>query len=108
MREVGVERDRVAGLEAVLVTRDVKGDSALGDDGGLAAAGLVHGRIAGTAGTGVRLQGVERHLGALPGKRRGGGLVALLLRAAPTAIAPAPDAHPPSPLPAGGPGQAPL
>ena len=77
VRQVGVERDRVALAELV---RDAVADEAHAarqHHGRLAAARLVHRRVAGPAGGGARRQRVQRHLGALPGQRRRQHLVAV-------------------------------
>ena len=54
---------------------------AVEDDGGLAAAGLVHRRVVAAAGRGAGLQRVQRDVGALAGQRR-----RQLLEAVPAAL----------------------
>ena len=64
VRQVGVERHAVPGVQRVLGAVDVQGQRTLLDDGGLTRAGLVARRIAGAAGDGAGLERVARDLGA--------------------------------------------
>ena len=57
------------------------------DERGLAAAGLVHRRVAGPAGRGAGCEHVARELGALAGQRRGQDLVAVAAAVAAAAAA---------------------
>src|ERR1700737_3125207 len=67
MRQVGVEGHAIAAAELVALTVADEHRDALLDERGLAAAGLVHRRVVGTAGCGARRQHVQRELGALSG-----------------------------------------
>src|SRR3954465_10944347 len=91
--QVGVEGHGVALAEAVLLPRDVQGHGAVGHDRGLAAAGLVHRRVARAAGRRARLQRVRRYLGPLAGQWRRDDLVGVLARAARAALGLADHAH---------------
>src|SRR3954469_12968438 len=95
VRQVGVEGDAVALREVVAVTVDVEDDAALLDEGDLAAAGLVHRRVAGAARAGAGAERVAAELGPLTGQRRGEDLegVALLGRAAAAALLRPDDRH---------------
>src|SRR4051794_7719112 len=68
--QVGIEGDRVAFMELVLRAVDVQRDRAALDHRDLAAARLVHGRIALAAGGGAGPELVARELGTLAGQRR--------------------------------------
>src|SRR6266516_1390429 len=71
VRQVGVEGDAVAGGQLVALAVDVEHHGAVLDEGDLAAAGLVHRRVAGAAGLRAGRQRVAAELGALAGQRRG-------------------------------------
>ena len=75
--QVGVEGHAVALGELVALAVDAQHDAAGLHERGLAAAGLVHRRVAGAAGARVRRQHVARELGALAGQRRGEDLGAV-------------------------------
>src|SRR3954447_685014 len=90
MRKIGVEGDAVAGMELVAVGVDDQAYGAGLDERGLAAAGLMHGRVAGAAGLRTGRQDVMRALGAQPRRRRGQDLVAVT---ASPAVAPFGGAH---------------
>ena len=77
MWQVGVERDAVAIEQLVALAVAVQNDGAALDQRGLAAARLVHRRIAGAAGDRPGRQRVARELGALAGQRRREDLVAV-------------------------------
>src|SRR4051794_30592842 len=70
MWEVGVEGHAVAGDELVALAVDLEHDPPLLDERALAAAGLVHRRVARAAGDRPRGEDVTRELGPLPGQRR--------------------------------------
>jgi hypothetical protein len=97
--QVGVERDAVARGELVALAVDPQHDAALLDERALAAARLVHRRVAGAAGDGRGCEDVAGELRALAGQRRredlgavAGGAVA---RARP-AVAGTDDRHGPA------------
>src|SRR5512132_3057701 len=75
--EVGVEGDAVAGRQLVALAVDVEHDGAGLDERDLAAAGLVHRRVAGPAGPPADGQDVAAELHALAGQRRGEDLEAV-------------------------------
>jgi hypothetical protein len=77
MIQVRVERDAVAIEQLIPLTVAVKSDSPALDERGLAAAGLVSGRIPRAAGDRSGRQDVTGKLGALAGQRRGEDLVAV-------------------------------
>src|SRR4051812_42718530 len=93
--QVGVEGDAVAGVQLVAVAVDVEHDAAVLDERDLAAARLVHGRVAGAAGARLGRERVAAELGALARQRRGEDLegVAALGRAAAAALLRADDRH---------------
>ena len=93
VRQVGVEGHAVARRRARGARRRRRSVSAPAlDDRGLAAAGLVHRRVAGPAGRGAGRERVQRDLGALAGQRRREHLVAVAAGAAAAALAGADDA----------------
>ena len=69
--QIGVEGDAVALLQVVAAAVDGQRQGAGEDDRGLAAAGLVHRRVAAAAGGGAGLERVQGDVGALPRHRRG-------------------------------------
>ena len=87
VRKIGVERRAVALGELVLVAVDPEDDRAGLDVKRLAAARLVHRRVAGAAGGGAGLERVQRDLGALAGQRRGQLLDAVAAAPARAALA---------------------
>src|SRR4051794_41744856 len=100
MWKVGVEGHAVAGGELVAGAVADEGERAALDEARLAAPGLVHGRVAGPAGAGARLEAVAGDLGPLTGQRRGedgpaGG------RGAPRGGGPPGGRAPPGPPPPG-------
>jgi hypothetical protein len=93
VREVGVERDGVAGRERMALVVDEQRQRPGLDDRGLAGAGLVHRRVARAACRGARREPVARELGAQAGQRRAEDLVAVAVCAAAAALAGAHDRH---------------
>src|SRR4051812_9700563 len=91
--QVGVERGAVARREVVALAVDVEDDVAGLDERDLAAARLVHGRVARAAGAGAGGERVAAELGAQAGERRGQDLyrVAVVGRAAAAALTGADD-----------------
>jgi hypothetical protein len=91
VREIRVEGHAVAGAERVAFAVDDERDLPALDQRALAAARLVHGRIAGAAGLCARRERVARELGPQPGRRRGEDLVAMATAPALAALAGAHD-----------------
>src|SRR5690348_4684741 len=75
--KIGVEGHGVTGLELRALAVADEDDGAGLDQRGLAAAGLVHRRVAGSAGDRARGQRVARQLRSLTGQRRRQDLVAV-------------------------------
>src|SRR5215212_6706685 len=90
VRKIGVEGDAVAGVELVAIGIDDQAYGAGLDERGLAAAGLVHGWVAGAAGLRTGRQDVARDLGAEPRRGRRQDLVAMTASAT---LAPFRGAH---------------
>ena len=71
MGKVSVEGDAVPLLQFVAAAVDDQRQGAGEDDGGLAAAGLVHRRVLAAAGAGAGVEHMQGDVGALTGQRRG-------------------------------------